>query len=167
MDKTIADLFCDTYVASDPNGKCCYILIPGLENNSRLMNDKSLIFGSGSNPKKLTTFEGKPAYQIRNKFVNEIKRRANSATGVYSCINWLFSEEVVKTYFTTPNLWLLNHNERAGQRNRREEAEINYRRKRTAKTDLELEDDVRFRTRNLSVRTASREMRDLQRKGGH
>ena len=63
MDKTIADLFCDTYVVSDPNGKCCYILIPGLENNSRLMNDKSLIFGSGSNPKKLTTFEGKPAYQ--------------------------------------------------------------------------------------------------------
>lgn len=167
MNKTIADLFCDNYVVTDPSGKCCYILIPGIESNARFMSDTSLIFGSGSNPRKFVTYEGKPAYQIRNKFVSEIKRRANSAIGVYSCINWLFSEEVIKTYFTSPNLWLLSNNEQALKRNRREVAEINYMRKRTNKSELELEDDIRLRTRNLSVRSASREMRELQRKGGH
>lgn len=165
MVKTIAERFCDTYVVSDPSGNWSYILVPGLESNSRLMSNQSLIFGTGANLKKFTTFEGVPAYQIRNKFIDEIKRRADSAVGVYSCINWIFSEEVIKTYFTTPNLWILNNNAKAIKRSRTEISQRNRRRKTTSRDQLEIERDTRFMTRNLSVRTAAREMREMQRKG--
>lgn len=112
----------------------------------------------------IVEIDGIPAYQIRHKFHRAIRRRGDSATGLYGILNCIFTENAIRENFTLPNVWLLNHNAIARKRNITEESRMNHLRKQDTE-GFRLHSECRRETSNRSAIRVVRDIRALQRLG--
>ena len=153
---TLCDEFCDVYVV---DGRVhSFILLPKLLVDRQLAENIRSMLMPGATPEHLCDCDGTPAYRIRHKFHRAIRRRGNSATGLYGALNTFFNEEAIRLMF--PDVWLKNHNELARKRNAGEESARNHARKIDPK-GFALHGQCAMRTRNLSVDRTVREERGL------
>lgn len=153
---TLCGDFCDTYVV---DGKIhSFLLLPKLLVDKYLAENIRAMLSPMGRAENLCEWEGTPAYRIRHKFHRAIRNRGNSATGLYGCLETIFKEEAIKAMF--PNVWLLNHNERARKRNAGETAERNRARKKDPE-GFALRRQCESRMQNHSASWAAREERSL------
>lgn len=156
--RTIGELFCETYVESD--AKASYILLPGILVSREYAGHPERVLGTQGTRKRLIARDGVPAYQIRHKFHKTLRFRGNQILGIYGDLAAIFTDAAIKELFKMPNIWLLNHNERARKRNATEEAAVNHARK-LDPSGAALHTECVVRTRNSSVSAATRYERKL------
>ena len=156
--RTISDLFCETYVESD--AAASYILLPGILVSREYADHPERVLGPEGNPKRLITRNGVPAYRIRHKLHNAMRFRGFHVMGLYGDLAAIFTDAAIKELFKSPDIWLLNHNERARKRNATEEAAVNHARK-LDPSGAVLHTECASRTRNSSVSAATRYERKL------
>lgn len=155
---TLCDRFCDTYIAE---GKInSFILLPKLLVDKRLAENITNLLSPSGRAENLCDFDGTPSYRIRHKFHRTIRNRGNSATGLYGALECIFSEQAIKELFVEPNVWLLNHNERARKQNATEESRLNHAKKVDPK-GFALRKQCERRMQNMSVVRMVREERML------
>lgn len=160
MKETLASRFCDVYVADSP--RCSYIMLPKLLTN-RIQTEALL--APTARLKNLTEYDGVPAYKVRRRFKNAILARGDSPTGLYGILESIFTEVAIRGSFLDPNVWLLNHNERARKRREFEINEANRIRKKDPDGQA-LHVQCLFRTKNKSTTAFAREQRSLSNKRG-
>ena len=155
MKKTLASEFCDVYVVDAT--RCAYIMLPELLVKRGLAE---ALLAPTARPGNLVEFEGVPAYRIRRRFKNAILARGDSPTGLYGILEPIFTETAIRELFTTPNVWLVNHNERARKRREFEINEANRLRKKDPEGSA-LHLQCAYRTGNKSASAFAREQRAL------
>ena len=153
---TLCDEFCDVYVVDGRANS--FILLPRLLVDKKLAYDKAALLSPMGKVENFCECDGTPAYRIRHKFHRSIRVRGNSPTGLYGCLETFFTEAAIKAIF--PDVWVMNHNERARKRNAGEEAARNHARK-VDPHGFALHGQCAMRTRNLSVDRTTREERGL------
>lgn len=145
---TISDLFCDTYIRVETQN--CYIMLPALLTNRALARNPSSILAPTGLCSNLVEIEGIPAYRIRHKFHKTIRARGDSVIGLYGALSLVFTENAIKSLFTMPNVWLLNHNALAKKKRATEISELNHQRK-VNPSGFRLHTECLDRTKNLSI----------------
>lgn len=142
-----------------------FILLPILLKDKRLAeNPKEFVFTPNARHTEITDIEGCPAAWVRVKLIEHLRGLNDNVGGIIMQLRYLFTEDVIKRCFTLPNIWLLNHNIVARKKATYEMQMRNHMLKRVPKEELRLHADVDRRMQNRSVSSATRELRDLQRK---
>ena len=156
--RTVSDQFCENYVESD--AVASYILLPGILVSREYADHPERVLSTEGNRNRLVTRDGVPAYRIRHKFHKSMRFKGDHILGLYGDLAAIFTDAAIKELFISPNVWILNHNERARKRNATEEAAVNRARK-LDPLGAALHTECASRTRNSSVSAATRYERKL------
>lgn len=152
--RTLADQFCDTYLV-EHEGEYL-VMLPKTER--AIVAER--LFTNGRT-QCLREYEGIPAYKVRGRFVEAVRRAGDNPRALYAELYRLFTEEAIKSNFLMPNVWLAKHNDEARRKRAAEVSEENRARKRNPK-GYALHRQCEARTANKSASQSVRETRNLE-----
>lgn len=158
--KTLAEMFCETYVQEGT--KCSYIMMPKLLTDRVLGECRESLLSPEARKSNLTEVEGVPAYRVRKRFVKNMLKCKDDPIGLVHALRYVFTDDAMKALFSCPNIWLLCHNAKARKARYQEECEERHQ-MRVNKEACVLHRQCVDRTRNVSVRSASVEIRNMGR----